>query len=85
MATTWQAAAADAAASRSLAIARNQVSQGQASGLALLTAQAAQQQTRLTLIQAQAGRLSDTAALFAVLGAVGGIEPVTKMGPAPLI
>ncbi|HWY61800.1 MAG TPA: efflux transporter outer membrane subunit [Rhizomicrobium sp.] len=62
------AEAADAAASRSLAIARKLVSLGQTSGLGLLTAEQAQQQTRLAVIQAQASRLSDTAALFAALG-----------------
>ena len=62
------AAAADDAASRSLIIARKLVSLGQTSGLGLLTAEQAKQLTRLALVQAQASRLSDTAALFAALG-----------------
>jgi NodT family efflux transporter outer membrane factor (OMF) lipoprotein len=74
------AAAARAAASRSLAIARNQVSLGQTSGLALLTAEAAQQQTSLALIQAQASRLSDTAALFAALGGGWWDQPMKESG-----
>ena len=62
------AAAADAAATRSLGIARQLVSLGQTSQLGLLNAEQAEQQTRLVQIQAEASRFSDTAALFAALG-----------------
>jgi len=70
------AAAADEAASRSLVIARKLVSVGQTSSLGLLTAEQAEQLTRLALIQAQASRLSDTAALFAALGGGWWNKPV---------
>jgi outer membrane protein TolC len=70
------AAAADEAASRSLVIARKLVSLGQTSSLGLLTAEQAEQLTRLALIQAQASRLSDTAALFAALGGGWWNKPV---------
>jgi NodT family efflux transporter outer membrane factor (OMF) lipoprotein len=72
------AAAADAAASRSLAIARKLVGLGQTSGLTLLTAEQAEHQTKLALIQAQASRLSDTAALFAALGGGWWNQPVAE-------
>jgi NodT family efflux transporter outer membrane factor (OMF) lipoprotein len=62
------AAAAEDAASRSLAIARRQQSLGQTSALALLVAQQAEQQTRLAVIQAQTNRFTDTVALFQALG-----------------
>jgi len=62
------AAAAQSAASRSLAIARKQLTLGQVSGVALLTAQQAESQTRLALVQAEANRFADTAALFQALG-----------------
>lgn len=59
-------------ARRSLEIARRQVELGDASYLALLTFSQAYQQARLATLQAQAARLSDTAALFQALG--GGWE-----------
>jgi NodT family efflux transporter outer membrane factor (OMF) lipoprotein len=62
------AAQADQAASRSLGIARQQLALGQVSYQALLTAQNASAQARLALVQAQATRLADTAALFQALG-----------------
>jgi NodT family efflux transporter outer membrane factor (OMF) lipoprotein len=52
----------------SLAIARNQFSAGTISYVTLLNAQRAYEQARLALVQAQAARLADTAALFQALG-----------------
>ncbi len=60
--------AAEQAASRSLTITRRQLELGQVAYLALLNAEQTYQQTRLTLVQAQAGSLADTAALFQALG-----------------
>jgi NodT family efflux transporter outer membrane factor (OMF) lipoprotein len=62
------AAAAQSAASRSLTIARKQLTLGQVSGVALLTAQQAESQARLALVQAEANRFADTASLFQALG-----------------
>ena len=56
------------AASDSLDIARNQYQNGAISYLSLLNAQQAYQQTRVSLVQAQANRYADTAALFQALG-----------------
>lgn len=55
-------------ASDSLNIARKQYQIGAASYLALLNAQQTYQQTRIGLVQAQATRYADTAALFQSLG-----------------
>ena len=79
------AAAAETAASRSLAIARRQQELGQTSALGLLTAEQAQQQTRLAVIQAEANRFADTAALYQSLGGGWWNQPeaqaaVTKSG-----
>ena len=57
-----------AAAAASLAITDRQYAVGAVSYLTLLTAQRTEQQTRVSLIQAQAARLADTAALFQALG-----------------
>ncbi len=59
---------AEQTSAESLAIARKQLALGQVSGLAVITADQAYAQTRLALIQAQAGRFTDTAALFQALG-----------------
>ena len=59
---------AERAASETLRIVRLQVSLGQAAYLAILNSQQAALQTELTLTQARASRLSDTAALFQALG-----------------
>jgi NodT family efflux transporter outer membrane factor (OMF) lipoprotein len=59
---------AESAASRSLDIARRQLQLGQVSYLFLLNAQQTYQQTRIALVQAQANRYADTAALFQALG-----------------
>jgi outer membrane protein TolC len=47
---------------------RRQLELGQVAYLALLNARNAYQQTRLALVQAEANRLADTAALFQALG-----------------
>jgi len=62
------AVAAEQAAGRSLAITRSQLQLGQIAYLALLNAEQTYQQARLALVQAQANRLADTAALFQALG-----------------
>ena len=59
--------AADAA-DRSLALSREQFRDGAISYTALLNAEQLAQQARVTLVQAQAARFSDTAALFQALG-----------------
>jgi len=62
------AQAASAASRRSLDIAERQRSAGQGTALAVLSAEAADHQTRLTRLQAQASRDEDVAALFQALG-----------------
>jgi NodT family efflux transporter outer membrane factor (OMF) lipoprotein len=62
------AAATEAAALRSLNIARRQLELGQIQYLGLLSAQQAYQQAVIGRIQAQASRFADTAALFQALG-----------------
>ena len=59
---------AQRAAERSLSIARAQLNAGQVAYPVLLTAQQAVQTARLAKVQAQAGRLADTVALFQALG-----------------
>ncbi|HEY6456395.1 MAG TPA: efflux transporter outer membrane subunit [Steroidobacteraceae bacterium] len=61
-------AAAEHAAKTTLDLAQRQVHDGYAGDLALLSAEQAYQQARLNLIQAQASRYADTAALFQALG-----------------
>lgn len=60
--------AAERSAAASLEIARRQFRVGAVSYLSLLDAQRTYQQARITLVQAQAGRYADTAALFQALG-----------------
>ena len=62
------AAAAADAAKITLDLAKRQWQDGYAGYLALLNAEEAYQQTRINLVQAQAGRYADTAALFQALG-----------------
>lgn len=81
------ASASEKAASRSLSIVRNQLSLGQVSYLALLNAEATYLQAKLSLVQAQAARLTDTAALFQALGGgwwnrTGPAATETAMAPA---
>ena len=56
------------AAQRSLDLTQRQYKDGYAAYLALLTAQQTYQQARIALVQAQASRFADTAALFQALG-----------------
>ena len=62
------AMAAETAAQKSLTIASQQVKLGQVSSIIFLNAQQTYSQTLLTRVQAEAGRFSDTAALFQALG-----------------
>ena len=62
------AAAAAAAAKVTLDLARRQLQDGYAGYLALLSAEQAYQQAVISLVQAQANRYADTAALFQALG-----------------
>jgi outer membrane protein TolC len=59
---------AERAAAESLAIARRQLELGAISYLSLLNAQQTYQTARIALVQAQANRFADTAALFQALG-----------------
>ena len=62
------AATAAAAAKTTLDLAQRQWQDGYAGYLALLSAEQAYQQARISLVQAQASRYADTAALFQALG-----------------
>jgi outer membrane protein TolC len=62
------AAAAKNAAGVTLDLAKKQYGSGYLSYLALLSAEQAYQQTMIGLVQAQANRYADTAALFQALG-----------------
>jgi NodT family efflux transporter outer membrane factor (OMF) lipoprotein len=62
------AAAAADAAKVTLDLAQRQLQDGYAGYLALLSAEQAYQQARINLVQAQANRFADTAALFQALG-----------------
>jgi NodT family efflux transporter outer membrane factor (OMF) lipoprotein len=62
------AAAAADAARVTLDLAQRQLQDGYASNLSLLNAEQTYQQARINLVQAQAGRYADTAALFQALG-----------------
>ena len=62
------AAAAEQAAGKSLAIARRQWTLGATNYLPVLSAEQAHQQTAIALVQAQASRYADSAALFQALG-----------------
>ena len=66
--TLKAAAAAEGAAAKSLDIARHQLALGAVNYLALLNAENTYQQARLVLVQAEAARFADTAALFQALG-----------------
>lgn len=59
---------AERAAATSLTIAQNQYQAGATNFLTLLDAQRTYQQARIALVQAQANRYADTAALFVALG-----------------
>ena len=62
------AAAAADAAKVTLDLARRQLQDGYAGSLALLNAEQSYQQSQMSLVQAQANRFADTAALFQALG-----------------
>ncbi|WP_266160360.1 efflux transporter outer membrane subunit [Dyella silvatica] len=66
--TLSAATQAEAAAKKTLQLTRQQLELGFVSGLSLLSAEQAYQQARVTQIQAQAARFSDTAALIQALG-----------------
>jgi NodT family efflux transporter outer membrane factor (OMF) lipoprotein len=66
--TLREQAAAERAARDSLALAHTQYAAGAISYLTLLNATRTWQQANISLVQAQAARLSDTAALFQALG-----------------
>jgi outer membrane protein TolC len=66
--TLKAAAAAASAAKVSLELTRRQLETGNAGYWDILTAEQTYQQTSIALIQAQANRYSDTAALFQALG-----------------
>jgi NodT family efflux transporter outer membrane factor (OMF) lipoprotein len=59
---------AEAAARKTLDLTRRQLDAGAVNVLALLSAQQAYQQTRISRVQAQAARYTDTAALYQALG-----------------
>jgi NodT family efflux transporter outer membrane factor (OMF) lipoprotein len=59
---------ADSAAARLLAIAGRQLDRGAIAPLALMAAEQAALQARIALLQAEAGQLADSAALFQALG-----------------
>jgi NodT family efflux transporter outer membrane factor (OMF) lipoprotein len=75
------AAAADRSATESLAIARQQFELGEVGAIPVLNAQQAYQQAELALVQAEANRYLDTAALFQALG--GGWWNRSDVRPAP--
>jgi NodT family efflux transporter outer membrane factor (OMF) lipoprotein len=62
------ASAAEEAAKTTLDLAQRQYQDGYAAYLTLLSAEQSYQQARISLVQAQAGRYADTAALFQALG-----------------
>ncbi len=62
------ASASEKAAARSLDIVHKQLELGQIAYLSVLNAENTYQQARLALVQAEASRLADTAALFQALG-----------------
>jgi NodT family efflux transporter outer membrane factor (OMF) lipoprotein len=81
-------AQAEALAHEALDLSTRQYQLGAVSYLALLDAQRAYQQTRIGLVQAQAARYTDTAALFQALGggwwshAEAAASPVAAVAPA---
>ncbi|MBW4048524.1 MAG: efflux transporter outer membrane subunit [Proteobacteria bacterium] len=77
-------AAADLAAQESLKLVEQQYHLGAASYLQLLTAQQQAQQTRISLIAAQAARLADSAALYQAMGG-GVLTTPTAAAHAPSI
>jgi len=79
-------AEAEALARESLELSRSQYQLGGVSYLSLLTAQQAWLQTHVALVQAQAARYADTAALFSALGGgwwQRGALADAQLAPAP--
>jgi NodT family efflux transporter outer membrane factor (OMF) lipoprotein len=74
-----QQAAADLSASESVRVARDEYKAGYIAYTSLLAAEYAYQQTLLSLVQAEANRYADTAALFQALG--GGWWNRTDVAP----
>jgi NodT family efflux transporter outer membrane factor (OMF) lipoprotein len=74
-----QNAAAAEAASVTLNLTKQQQQLGYVNEIALLSAEQAYQQAELSLVQAQAARFSDTAALFQALGGGWWNEPSAKI------
>jgi outer membrane protein TolC len=66
---------AEAAARKTLELTRRQLDAGAVNVLALLSAQQSYQQTRIARVQAQAARLTDTAALYQALGGASRLTP----------
>ena len=66
---------AEAAARKTLELTRRQLDAGAVNVLALLSAQQSYQQTRIASVQAQAARLTDTAALYQALGGASRLTP----------
>lgn len=82
-----QAAKAAVAAQVTLDLSQRQVKDGYAGYLTLLSAEQAYQQAQITLVEAQASRFSDTAALFQALGGgwwhdADAARPTPKPAPA---
>jgi NodT family efflux transporter outer membrane factor (OMF) lipoprotein len=77
------AVAAEQAASRTLDLTRQQSQVGYVNYLTLLNAEQAYQTTLINLVQAQASRFSDTAALFQALGGGWWNRPVLAASLAP--
>jgi NodT family efflux transporter outer membrane factor (OMF) lipoprotein len=75
--------AAEQAAGRSLALSQDQFKLGATTYTALLDAEQTYQQTRLTRVQAEAARFSDTAALFQALGGGWWNEAPAMLGDEP--
>ena len=65
----------EAAARKTLELTRRQLDAGAVNVLALLSAQQSYQQTRIARVQAQAARLTDTAALYQALGGASRLTP----------
>ena len=76
-----KAVAAERAAARSLAIARQRLELGDIPYLLVLNAQQTYQQALISLVQAKAARFADTAALFQALG--GGWWNRNDVAPEP--
>jgi len=78
------AVTAESAATKTLALTRNQLDAGAVNALVLLNAQQAYQQSKIARIQAQAARYADSAALLQALGGSWQVAPdaVTQAGPA---